>query len=82
MNSSKDFESFLHNHVAIKDNRVTDLKDHSTETELFLIGKNLTYSIKTNLNHFEFNNNELGKMRIKYESLKLITEINGSDLKQ
>jgi phage anti-repressor protein len=86
VNRSKDFESFLHNHVTIKDSRVSDLEGHLTEKELFLIGKNLTYStlmnvIKTNINHFEYNNNELEKMRIEYESLKLITEINSSDLK-
>ena len=84
VNRSKDFESFLHE--SIKDSRVTDLEGHSTERELFLIGKNLTYStlmnvIKTNIKHFEHNNNELEKMRIEYESLKLITEMNGSDLK-
>jgi hypothetical protein len=85
VNRSKDFESFLHNHEDIRGNRVTDLKGHLSERELFLIGKNLTYStlmnvIKVNINHFEHNNNELEKMRIEYESLKLITEMNGTDI--
>jgi prophage antirepressor-like protein len=85
VNRCKDFENFLHNHEDIRSNRVTDLKGHLSERELFLIGKNLTYStlmnvIKTNINHFEHNNNELEKMRIEYESLKLITEMNGTDI--
>jgi prophage antirepressor-like protein len=86
VNRSKDFENFLHNHELIRDNRVTDLKGHLTERELFLIGKNLTYStlmnvVKSNINHFENNDNELEKARIEYESLKLITEMNNSDFK-
>ena len=85
VNRSKDFESFLHNHNEIKDSRVTDLDGHLSERELFLIGKKLTYStlmnvIKININHFEHNNNELEKLRVEYESLKLITELNGTDI--
>ena len=86
VNRSKDFESFLHNHELIRDNRVSDLNEHLTERELFLIGKELTYStlinvVKSNINHFENNDNELEKARIEYESLKLITEMNNSDFK-
>ena len=85
VNRSKDFESFLHNHNEIKDSRVTDLDGHLSERELFLIGKKLTYStlmnvIKININHFEHNNNELEKLRVEYESLKLITELNRTDI--
>ena len=43
VNKSKDFESFLHNHETIRGNRVTDLKGHESELELFLIGKVLSY---------------------------------------
>ncbi len=86
VNRSKDFENFLHNHELIRDNRVSDLNGHLTERELFLIGKELTYStlinvVKSNINHFENNDNELEKARIEYESLKLITEMNNSDFK-
>jgi prophage antirepressor-like protein len=87
VNRSKDFESFLHNHESIKDSRVTDLEGHLKERELFLIGRNLSYStlmnvVQNNIKHFnEYNDNELEKTRIEYESLKLITEMNVSDLK-
>jgi hypothetical protein len=43
VDKSKDFESFIHNEIKL--NKVTNLLDHEKETELFLIGKNLTYQI-------------------------------------
>jgi hypothetical protein len=46
---SKDFESFLHSHKDIRLNRVTDLEGHENENELFLIGRNLSYGILTNV---------------------------------
>jgi phage anti-repressor protein len=46
---SRDFENFLHGHAEIKLNQVTDLAGHETERELFLIGKNLSYGILTNV---------------------------------
>lgn len=42
---SKDFESYLHNHEKIKIAKVRDLQGHETENELFMIGKELSYSI-------------------------------------
>jgi phage anti-repressor protein len=45
VDKSKDFESFIKNHSTIKPNNITDLLEHESETELFLIGKNLTYQI-------------------------------------
>lgn len=45
VDKSKDFESFIHNHNEIKLNKITNLLGHEKETELFLIGKNLTYPI-------------------------------------
>jgi len=64
VNKSKDFESFLHNHIQIRNNKVYDLLNHEKELELFLIGKNLTYQsllniIRTNISSYQFNINEL-----------------------
>jgi len=39
--NSKSFELFLH--TQLKQYKVTDLKDHEKENELFLIGKDITY---------------------------------------
>ena len=41
VNRSSDFESFIHNHEKIRLNKITNLKNHENEMELFLIGKNL-----------------------------------------
>lgn len=69
---SKDFETFIHNHKDIKLNQVTDLPGHEKENELFLIGKNLSYTIllniiKTNVNLF----NEIDYDEIKKEIISL-----------
>ena len=69
---SKDFETFIHNHKDIKLNQVTDLPGHEKENELFLIGKNLSYTIllniiKTNVNLF----NEIDYDEIKEEIISL-----------
>ena len=56
--NSKDFEYFIHTHKDIKINKVTHLKGHETERELFLIGKDLTFErIITiiNIHHNNFN---------------------------
>ena len=45
VDKSKDFEGFLHNHKDIRHNKVNDLVGHEKETELFFIGKNLTYQM-------------------------------------
>jgi hypothetical protein len=49
VNRSSDFESFIHNHENIRLNKITDLKNHENEMELFLIGKNLTYQMVLNI---------------------------------
>ena len=46
---SKDFENFIHSHESIKDSRVTDLKGHESERELFLIGRKISYATLTKL---------------------------------
>ena len=82
---SKEFESFLHNHEQIKDSKVTDLKDHENERELFLIGNKLSYSIITNIinnniNNFnDYNANDLEKLKLENENLKLQIENNKSN---
>lgn len=49
VNRSSDFESFIHNHEKIRLNKITNLKNHENEMELFLIGKNLTYQMLLNI---------------------------------
>ncbi len=80
---SKDFESFLHSHKEIKPNRITNLKGHENEKELFLIGKELSYDmllkiIQTNIKNFDDLNyqNEFEKLKMENENLKLLLELN------
>ena len=76
---SKDFENFIHNHESIRLNRVTDLKNHEKEHELFLIGRNLSYQtllqiITSNMKNFnEVNNSSL---ELEIEKLKLLVQMN------
>lgn len=73
---SNDFENFLHNHEMIKYHKKTDLPNHETERELFIIGKGLSYTtvlqiIHTNINHFnDYNQNDLEKIKHENEVLK------------
>ena len=75
---SKDFENFIHNHESVRLNRVTDLKNHEKEHELFLIGKNLSYQtlhqiITSNVKNFnEVNNSSL---ELEIEKLKLLVQM-------
>jgi prophage antirepressor-like protein len=46
---SRNFEKFLHNHETIRKNIVKNLPDHEKENELFLIGKDLTYTMVTRI---------------------------------
>ena len=75
---SKDFENFIHNHESIRLNRVTDLKNHEKEHELFLIGRNLSYQtlhqiITSNMKNFnEVNNSSL---ELEIEKLKLLIQM-------
>lgn len=63
VDKSKDLESFLHNHENIRGSKVTNLKGHEREYELFLIGQNLTYKtlldiINKNIKYYNINNME------------------------
>ena len=75
---SKDFENFIHNHESVRLNRVTDLKNHEKEHELFLIGRNLSYHtlhqiITSNMKNFnEVNNSSL---ELEIEKLKLLIQM-------
>lgn len=75
---SKDFENFIHNHESVRLNRVTDLKNHEKEQELFLIGRNLSYQtlvqvITSNMKNFnEVNNSGL---ELEIEKLKLLVQM-------
>jgi prophage antirepressor-like protein len=74
VDKSKDFESFIKNHSTIKPNNITDLLGHESETELFLIGKNLTYQIllkiiDDNIHNYNYKVSELLKENelLKYQ---------------
>ena len=78
VNKSKDFESFLHNNENIRGNRVSNLKGHETELELFLIGKLLSYKtlldiINNNIKYF--NSNDTNKIELENEQLKIMLEM-------
>jgi phage anti-repressor protein len=70
----KEFESFLHHNLRL--HKVTNLKEHENERELFLIGKNLTYAsllqlINSNLKHFnEYTQSDFEKLQLENELLK------------
>jgi len=64
VDKSKDFERFLHHTFEIRENLVTNLEGHEKETELFLIGKKLTYQmllkiINDNISSYNYKVNEL-----------------------
>jgi hypothetical protein len=74
---SKDFESFIHNHENVRLNKVTNLANHENENELFMIGKDLPYTmllriINNNLKYFNSNNAEL---QLENETLKMMLEM-------
>ena len=76
VNNSSGFEKFLHNHELIRPNKVTNLKDHENENELFLIGQNLSYRtlqdiIETNQSHFDYSFAEYEKLKAENEKLQL-----------
>ncbi len=84
---SKDFEAFLHSHPEIKPHKITNLKGHETERELFLIGKELSYKRLTqiiNENIHNYNDNhlvgiELEKLKAENENLKLVNQMKPTD---
>ena len=74
---SKDFESFIHNHENVRLNKITNLANHENENELFMIGKDLPYSmlskiINNNLKYFNSINAELQR---ENENLKMMLEM-------
>jgi hypothetical protein len=77
---SKDFESFIHENI--KENRVINLKNHENERELFLIGNKLSYLsvlnlINKNIKYYnDYNTNDLEKLQLENENLKLQIELN------
>ncbi len=78
VNKSKDFETFMKEHESVRGNRVQTLKGHETELELFMIGKNISYQTLLNIithNIKYFNDNDIGRLELENEKLKLMTEI-------
>ena len=76
VNRSKDFETFIKDNEKISPSNVKDLPGHEKETELFLIGKNLTYKtllniVNNNIKYFNDNNNEVKKLELELEILKI-----------
>jgi hypothetical protein len=76
VNNSAGLEKFLHGHDLIRPNKVTDLKGHEKENELFLIGQNLSYQtllkvIEDNSSRFEYSFAEFEQLRMENETLKL-----------
>jgi len=76
VNNSAGFEKFLHTHDQIRSNKVTNLKGHESENELFLIGKNLSYQtviqlIDANISSFEYSFAEYEKLKSENERLHL-----------
>jgi prophage antirepressor-like protein len=80
---SRNFETFIHNHSKISCNNIK-LDTHKTETELFLIGKDLTYSIlldiiNKNIQKYNQNNNTKEILELECQKLQLIDSINNSN---
>ena len=74
VNNSRKFEQFIHSHENIRFNRINYLQGHEKEVELFLIGKNLTYSILENIintNMVTYDNGETERLKLEIERLKL-----------
>jgi len=70
---SKDFESFIHHNKNIQSNKITNLPKHTSDKELFLIGKELSYQtllkiIDDNIDNYNFKVREL---LLEIENLKL-----------
>jgi hypothetical protein len=84
VNRSSDFESFIHNHEKIRLNKITNLKHHENEMELFLIGKNLTYQmvlniINSNIKYFNDFNEYNRNLELENEKLKLMIQLKESN---
>lgn len=82
VNKSKDFETFMKEHELIRLNKVSDCPGHESELELFLIGKNLSYSTLLNIinaNIKYFNNNDTHRLELEIEQLKLLFEMKNTN---
>jgi phage anti-repressor protein len=80
VHKSKDFENFLHNHKDIKNNRVKDLPNHENDKELFLIGKDLSYTTLKNI--IEQNIKYYNDINLEYEKSKLQNETSELEIKK
>lgn len=72
VDKSKEFEDFLHHHSTIFPNKVTNLKCHEKENELFLVGSELTHQallkiIDDNIHNYNYKVREL---LLEIENLK------------
>ena len=84
---SKDFEHFLHNHKDISGSRVMNLPNHENERELFLIGKELSYTQLLNIinTHIHIYNDQsqlehqLKQSKLEIEKLRLLNNMGISD---
>lgn len=84
VNRSKDFESYIHNHKPIRNNRVRDLQGHENELELFLIGKELTYqmildTINSQIDNYQESNTynlelEIEKLKLELQKKDIVSE--------
>ena len=74
---SKDFESFIHNHENVRLNKVTNLANHENENELFLIGKDLPYTMLLRIinNNLKYFNSHNGDLQLENENLKMMLEM-------
>lgn len=80
VNRSKDFESYIHNHSSIRNNRVRDLEGHKNELELFLVGKELTYQMILDIINSQIDNyQELNTHKLELEIEKLKLELEKKD---
>lgn len=73
VDKSKEFETFIHQHSVIHPSKVTNLKDHETENELFLIGNTLSYKtlLKVINDNIDKYNYKVRELLLEIENLKL-----------
>ena len=77
--NSMGFERFIHCHSDVHPNKVTTLKDHEKENELFLIGRNLSYShlldiIESNQIQFDYTIADYERLKLENEQLRSQTK--------
>ena len=80
---SKDFEHFLHTHKDIRPNQILNLPGHENERELFLIGKQLSYTQLTNIIHQNIKTyndhihleHQLTQSKLEIEKLQMLNQM-------